>query len=284
MSKPQDYYQTLGVPRDASPEEIKKAYRKLALQFHPDRNHGDKTSEQRFKEVGEAYTVLSDPNKRSQYDLQSRLTMPSLHDLSGLSGIMRDAFSGGFPQGTSFVRRKKVIINGQVVEDTVDYGNGPMGRGLEDTVEQTIGAYDGKRIEIYSDMGDLNLGLGTGKDIVFKGRGNNPQDAGSIVQARGFEGNVILPNNIDLELYLQTRMGSLRGIVAHRGNIQTDMTNVDLRLVGDIGLQISADMCQPQIYGMVQHGYGRFVPSNVNPQRIINMHSSMGSVNIRYAG
>ena len=63
-----DYYQLLGVPRGADTEEIKKAYRKLALQYHPDRNQGSKESEERFKEVTQAYEVLRDPDKRAIYD------------------------------------------------------------------------------------------------------------------------------------------------------------------------------------------------------------------------
>ena len=63
-----DFYSTLGVSKDAPPEDVKKAYRKLARDLHPDRNPGDAASEQRFKEVGEAYGVLSDPEQRQQYD------------------------------------------------------------------------------------------------------------------------------------------------------------------------------------------------------------------------
>jgi curved DNA-binding protein len=66
--KTKDYYAALGVARGASEDDIKKAYRKLALQYHPDRNKGDKKAEEKFKEISEAYAVLSDKEKRAQYD------------------------------------------------------------------------------------------------------------------------------------------------------------------------------------------------------------------------
>ncbi|SFV33162.1 molecular chaperone DnaJ [Thermoflavifilum thermophilum] len=81
MSK-RDYYEVLGVSRNATQDEIKKAYRKIALQYHPDRNPGNKEAEEKFKEAAEAYEVLSDPEKRAQYDR------------FGHAG-MRGGFSGG---------------------------------------------------------------------------------------------------------------------------------------------------------------------------------------------
>src|SRR6478752_5680491 len=68
MATRPDYYKTLGVDKKATPDEIKKAYRKLARQYHPDRNPGDKDAEARFKEISQAHDVLGDPEKRKQYD------------------------------------------------------------------------------------------------------------------------------------------------------------------------------------------------------------------------
>lgn len=79
MSK--DYYEILGVPRSVTADELKKSYRRLAKQFHPDVNKGNAQAEDRFKEISEAYDVLSDPKKRQQYDL------------------LGSAFQGGYPGG-----------------------------------------------------------------------------------------------------------------------------------------------------------------------------------------
>ncbi|HEY3401966.1 MAG TPA: molecular chaperone DnaJ [Ohtaekwangia sp.] len=68
MSKKRDYYEILGVNKTSTPEEIKKAYRKVAIQFHPDKNPGNKEAEEKFKEAAEAYEILSDADKRSRYD------------------------------------------------------------------------------------------------------------------------------------------------------------------------------------------------------------------------
>ena len=109
-----DFYSVLGVPRGASDDDIKKAYRKLAMQYHPDRNNGSKDAEERFKEITEAYDILRDPQKRAAYDRYGEAGLRGgggFHhvDLSEALGIfMRDfgAFAGldemfGFGGGRS---------------------------------------------------------------------------------------------------------------------------------------------------------------------------------------
>lgn len=98
-----DYYETLGLDRSATAEDIKKAYRKLALKYHPDRNPGDKTAEEKFKEVGEAYDVLSDPDKRAAYDQYGHAAFdPRMRAGGGRGGgfhdpfdLFREVFGGG---------------------------------------------------------------------------------------------------------------------------------------------------------------------------------------------
>ncbi len=91
MAARPDYYKTLGVAKNAGQDEIKKSYRKLARQYHPDRNQGNKQAEERFKEISQAYDVLGDPDKRKQYD---RGTGPFA--AGGPAGFDPGAFAGGF--------------------------------------------------------------------------------------------------------------------------------------------------------------------------------------------
>src|SRR5205809_5354481 len=108
-----DYYEVLGVDRTAGEEEIKKAYRKQALKYHPDKNPGDKTAEDKFKELGEAYEVLCDPQKRAAYDQYGHAAFDrragfgrGFHDpfeifreVFGGGSIFEDLFGGGGGRG-----------------------------------------------------------------------------------------------------------------------------------------------------------------------------------------
>jgi molecular chaperone DnaJ len=94
MSTKRDYYEILGVQKGASQDEIKKAYRKVAMQFHPDRNPGDKAAEEKFKEAAEAYEVLSDADKRAQYDRFGHAGVQGNgRGFGGGNGNMEDIFS-----------------------------------------------------------------------------------------------------------------------------------------------------------------------------------------------
>ena len=101
MANKRDYYEVLGVDKNASADEIKKAYRKLAVKYHPDKNPGDKAAEEKFKEAAEAYSVLSDEGKKSRYDQFGHAGVEGAGpDFSGgfgnLNDILNDLFGGGF--------------------------------------------------------------------------------------------------------------------------------------------------------------------------------------------
>jgi curved DNA-binding protein len=119
-----DYYQVLGVKKGASEEEIKRAYRKLAVKYHPDKNAGNKDAEERFKEINEAYAVLSDPQKKSQYDqfgstgFHQRYSQEDIFRGFDVGDIFKDMgfgtedifsriFGGGFQGGGRYRARKQ---------------------------------------------------------------------------------------------------------------------------------------------------------------------------------
>lgn len=119
-----DYYQVLGLKKDATAEEIKKAYRKLAVKYHPDKNQGNKEAEEKFKEINEAYAVLSDPQKKSQYDqfgstgFHQRYSQEDIFRGFDVGDIFKDMgfgtddifsriFGGGFQQDTRYRARRQ---------------------------------------------------------------------------------------------------------------------------------------------------------------------------------
>ena len=95
-----DFYSVLGVSRQATPEELKKAYRKLAMKYHPDKNPGDKSAEERFKEATEAYDVLSDPKKKQVYDQFGHAGFQP--GGPGGANPFREGYSGPFQSGGGF--------------------------------------------------------------------------------------------------------------------------------------------------------------------------------------
>jgi molecular chaperone DnaJ len=130
MAERPDYYKVLGVGKGASDEEIKKAYRKLARQYHPDRNAGDKKAEERFKEISQAHDVLSDPEKRKAYDRGTGpfggFSMPGGFDPGAMAGgfgdILSNLFGGGAGPGAGragSVRGRPAQARGRDLETEV---------------------------------------------------------------------------------------------------------------------------------------------------------------------
>src|SRR5215470_6711634 len=101
MGSRRDYYEVLGVTKDADEEEIKRAYRKLAMQYHPDRNAGDKEAEDKFKEAAQAYEVLRDADKRRRYDRYGHagldgLNVPHFNNAQSVFDLFGDLFGDFF--------------------------------------------------------------------------------------------------------------------------------------------------------------------------------------------
>lgn len=130
MAAKRDYYEVLGVSKNASDDEIKKAYRKLAVKYHPDKNPGDKEAEAKFKEISEAHEVLSDKQKRARYD---QFGHAGVGGASGFGGFGGGAGGAGNPFGGGF------NYNGQSFN--FDFGGG----GLDDILGNLFGFGGGAR-------------------------------------------------------------------------------------------------------------------------------------------
>ena len=150
MASKRDYYEVLGVERGVSAEEMKKAYRKLAMQFHPDKNPGDKKAEDKFKEIGEAYDVLSDENKRAAYDRHGHAAFQAGGGGGGRGGfhdpfdIFREVFGGGGGGGGSIFeeffgggrqRDRSGAIRGSDLQSNLQITLEEAARGVEKQVE-----------------------------------------------------------------------------------------------------------------------------------------------------
>lgn len=136
MATKRDYYEILGVDRNANDDALKKAYRKLAIKYHPDKNPGDKEAEEHFKEIAEAYDVLSDPDKRARYDRFGHAGVGSSAASGGYGGgmSMEDIFSrfgdlfggfggfegGGRPMARGSDLRARVRLNLEEIEKGVE--------------------------------------------------------------------------------------------------------------------------------------------------------------------
>lgn len=178
MSK-RDYYEVLNVSRSATSEEIKKAYRKIAMQYHPDRNPGDKEAEEKFKEAAEAYEVLSDPDKRAQYD---RFGHAGLGGAAGRGG----GFGGGMSMEDIFSQF------GDVFGDDIfgSFFGGGRSRG-----GQRMRGVRGSNLRVKLKLNYEEISKGVTKNIKVKKYivcntcgGNGARDKGSVQTCRTCHG------------------------------------------------------------------------------------------------
>lgn len=133
MAEKRDYYEVLGVSRDASAEEIKKAYRKAAIKYHPDKNPGDKNAEEKFKEAAEAYDVLSNPDKKARYDQFGHAGMGGAAGGAGGYGGFGGDF-GGFTMEDIFSRFGDIFGGGRFggfSSGGAGYGGKTVSRGSD---------------------------------------------------------------------------------------------------------------------------------------------------------
>jgi molecular chaperone DnaJ len=141
-----DFYAVLGVAKTATDDEIKKSYRKLAMQFHPDRNNGSREAEEKFKEITEAYDVLRDPNKRAAYDRYGEAGLRGgaggFHhvDLSEALGIFMRDFGGfaGFSDLFSTQREGASPRTGADIKVTINLNLGEVATGVERTLKAKL--------------------------------------------------------------------------------------------------------------------------------------------------
>lgn len=154
MQKADDLYEVLNVPKSASSDDIKKAFRKLAMEHHPDKTNGGKASEERFKKINEAYTVLSDPEKRKTYDQFGTVDgQPNVN--TDLNEIFRNMFGGGSPFQANAPGFSFVFMD----------GNSSDGQGIfDDFPGFPFGSMHGKKkkeydvVDIYVDICDIYYG------------------------------------------------------------------------------------------------------------------------------
>lgn len=231
-----DYYQILGVAKDATQDDIKKAYRKLAMKYHPDHSSGSKESEDRFKEISEAYAVLSDPEKRKQYDtfgsenFQQRYSQEDIFREFDIGDILKEFGFGGASFFTSGGRRgtgrsgahhtfdpenmfgytgrsggRQMQMKGNDIEYEIPLTVQEIASGATKTITLTTPAGKPERLTI-----KVPKGLITGKKMRLAGKGEaNPYggEPGDLyIRSKVMEDPVFEPKEYDLYINAEIKL------------------------------------------------------------------------------
>lgn len=190
-----DYYQVLGVKKGATPDEIKKAYRKLAVKYHPDKNPDDKAAEEKFKEISEAYAVLSDAEKRKEYDtygqegFSQRFSQEDIFRGFDINDLLREFGFGGSGGGA-----RSFSFGGGGGDFYSGFGGGnrykpqpAKGQDYEYDLSISVAeAYNGGKRELSLNLGsavkkvsvNIPAGIGEGQKLRLKGEGGKGANGG----------------------------------------------------------------------------------------------------------
>lgn len=272
-----DYYQILGLPRNASTEEIRKAYRKLAMQYHPDHNPGNTQSEDRFKEINEAYQVLNDPQKRAHYDRVGS-AYSNWQQRGGQGGFDWGRWAGETPGGTRveyedlndlfggegglFSEFFRTIFGGGM--GTAGTQTSRAAPGYQQQVEISLeDAFNGKTLELQADGRRKQVrippGVRTGSKVRVAGAGPNGTDLYLIVQVKENE-NFERKGN---DLYTNAKVNIFTAVLGGEAEVET--------MSGKVKLTIPAGTQPEQVFRVAGRGMPQLKSPNTRGDLFVRL-------------
>jgi curved DNA-binding protein len=272
-----DYYQILGLPRNASTEEIRKAYRKLAMQYHPDHNPGNTQSEDRFKEINEAYQVLNDPQKRAHYDRVGS-AYSNWQQRGGQGGFDWGRWAGETPGGTRVEYEDLNDLFGgegglfsEFFRTIFGGGMGTAGTqtsravpGYQQQVEISLeDAFNGKTLELQTGgkrkQVRIPSGVRTGSKVRVAGAGPNGTDLYLIVQVKENE-NFERKGN---DLYTNAKVNIFTAVLGGEAEVET--------MSGKVKLTIPAGTQPEQVFRVAGRGMPQLKSPNTRGDLFVRL-------------